>query len=83
MDRHIRDRGAEMYTRASSRIENILWNKCNTMEQTLQSLKRSVDRDMWHAYKTSIVAKEDGNRAIREELRRLLVEADGDFQPPS
>lgn len=71
-----------MYTRASSRIENILWNKCNTMEQTLQNLKRSVDRDMWHAYTTSIVAKEDGNRAMREELRRLLVEADGDFQPP-
>lgn len=83
MDRHIRDRGAEMYTRALSRIENILWNKCNTIEHTLQNLKRSVDRDMWHTYKTGIVAKEDGNRAMREELRRFLVEDDGDFQPSS
>lgn len=48
------------------------------MEHTLRDLKRSVDRDMWHAYKTIIVAKEDGNR-VREELRRFLVEADGDF----
>lgn len=69
-----------MYTRASSRIEKMLWSRCNTMEHTLQDLKRSVDRDMWHAYTTVIVAKEDGNRATREELRKLLIEADGHFQ---
>lgn len=69
-----------MYTSASSRLERILWTRCNNIEHTLQVLKRSVDRDMWHAYTTCIVAKDDGNRATREELRRLLVEADGQFQ---
>ncbi|KAK7708079.1 hypothetical protein SLS64_006901 [Diaporthe eres] len=80
VDRHIRDRGAEMYTSASSRVERILRSRCVTMGHILQKLKRSVDRDMWHAYTTSIVARDDGNRAAREELRRLLVEADGHFQ---
>lgn len=80
MDRHIRDRGAEMYTSASSRVERILRSRCVTMGHILQKLKRSVDRDMWHAYTTSIVARDDGNRAAREELRRLLVEADSQFQ---
>lgn len=69
-----------MYTRASSRIEKTLWSRCDTMKHTLQILKRSVERDMWHAYTTIIVAKEDGNRAMREDLRRLLIEADGHFE---
>lgn len=69
-----------MHTRASSRIEKILWSRCDTMEHTLQSLKRSVERDMWHAYTTIIVAREDGNRAMRKELRRFLIEADGHFE---
>ncbi|KAG6361886.1 hypothetical protein INS49_010115 [Diaporthe citri] len=80
VERHIRDKGAEMYTCASSRVERILRSRCVTMGHTLQNLKRSVYRDMWHAYTTSIVAKDDGNRAAREELHRLLVEADGHFQ---
>lgn len=80
MDRHIRDRGAEMYTSASSRVERILRSRYVTMGHILQKLKRSVDKDMWHAYTTSIVARDDRNRAAREELRKLLVEADGRFQ---
>lgn len=83
MERHIRDRGVEIYTRALSRIENMLRNKCNNMEQTIQNLKRSVDGDMWHAYKSSIVPREDSNRAMREYLRRFLAEVDGHFQTPS
>lgn len=69
-----------MYTCASSRVEKILRSKCVTMGHTLENLKRTVKNDMWHAYTTSIVARDDGNRAAREELRRLLVEADSHFQ---
>lgn len=80
MDRHIHDKGADMYTRALSRVERILLSGCDIMADTLDDLKVSVGEDMWHAYSASVVAKEDGNRVTREELHRLLVEADGQFQ---
>lgn len=81
MERHLRDSGAEIYTRAASRVERILWNKCNSMVHTLHNLEESVRKDMWHAYSTSIVAKVDGDRDTRKQLYGLLVEADIRFKP--
>lgn len=69
-----------MYTCASSSVERIFSSRCDTMAHDLHTLKGSVDKDLWHAYTISIVAKDDGNRETREELRRLLVEADDRFQ---
>lgn len=80
MERHLRERGAEMYTRVSSRIGRTMGNRCNGMTARLNSLKDSVHKEMWHAYTTTIVAKEDGTLAVREGVRKRLVEADGLFK---
>lgn len=77
---HLREGGAEIYTRAASKVERILWNKCDIMAHTLHNLVESIKKDMWHAYTASIVAKVDGDRDTRAQLHRLLVEADLRFQ---
>ncbi|KAL1881291.1 hypothetical protein Daus18300_001143 [Diaporthe australafricana] len=80
VERHLRESGAEMYTRVSYKVEDIMWNRCGDMRATLDDLKGSVYRDMWHAYTTTIVAKDNGTLAVREGVRKRLAEADGLFK---
>lgn len=80
IERFLEDKGADMFIRISSGVERLVGNKCNTMNGNLGRLKDSVDKDMWHTYTTTIVAKEDGRYSLRKEVLDFLMEADAQFK---